>query len=73
MDDCFALVSFNGESENPNWDAAWDAATHISGQGWFAEIRIPLRLYRTFPEVGCVFHLHMPEAIAAAVERFLGS
>ena len=37
-----ALVSFNGESENPNWDAAWDAATRISGQGWCAEIRIPV-------------------------------
>lgn len=34
------------------------------------EIRIHLRLYRTFPEVGCVFHLHMPEAIAAAVGRW---
>jgi ribulose-5-phosphate 4-epimerase/fuculose-1-phosphate aldolase len=34
------------------------------------EIRIHLRLYRAFPEVGCVFHLHMPEAIAAAAARW---
>jgi len=34
------------------------------------EIRIHMRLYRTFPEVGCVFHLHLPEAIAAAVARW---
>jgi L-fuculose-phosphate aldolase len=34
------------------------------------EIRIHLRLYRSFPDVGCVFHLHMPEAIAAAEARW---
>jgi ribulose-5-phosphate 4-epimerase/fuculose-1-phosphate aldolase len=30
------------------------------------EIRLHLRLYSTFPEIGCVLHLHLPEAIAAA-------
>jgi L-fuculose-phosphate aldolase len=34
------------------------------------EIRIHRRLYQTFPEIGCIFHLHMPEAIAAAVARW---
>lgn len=34
------------------------------------EIRIHMRLYHTFPEVGCVFHLHLPEAIAAAEARW---
>jgi ribulose-5-phosphate 4-epimerase/fuculose-1-phosphate aldolase len=34
------------------------------------EIGIHMRLYRTFPEVGCVFHLHLPEAIAAAEARW---
>ena len=34
------------------------------------EIRIHLRLYRTFADVGCVFHLHLPEAIAAAAGRW---
>ncbi len=37
-----ALVSFNGESENPNWDGAWDAQTQINGDFWSAEIRIPV-------------------------------
>ncbi|MEN8229068.1 MAG: DUF5916 domain-containing protein [Bacteroidota bacterium] len=37
-----ALVSFNGESENPNWDGAWDAQTQINDDFWSAEIRIPL-------------------------------
>ncbi len=34
------------------------------------EIRIHLRLYRTYPDIGCIFHLHMPEAIAAAAGRW---
>lgn len=37
-----ALVSHNGESENPNWDGAWDAKTQITGSYWSAEIRIPV-------------------------------
>jgi len=37
-----ALVSYNGESENKNWDGAWDAQTQINGNLWSAEIRIPI-------------------------------
>jgi len=37
-----ALVSNNGESENPNWDGAWDAQTRIGDSFWSAEIRIPV-------------------------------
>ena len=37
-----ALVSYNGESENKNWDGAWDAQTQINGNSWSAEIRIPV-------------------------------
>jgi len=37
-----ALVSFNGEFENPNWDGAWDAKTQINESYWSAEIRIPV-------------------------------
>jgi len=37
-----ALVSNNGESENPNWDGAWDAQTRIGTDFWCAEIRIPV-------------------------------
>ncbi len=38
-----ALVSGQGESENANWDAAWESATARSASGWSAEIRIPVR------------------------------
>ena len=38
-----ALVSGNGESENSNWDTAWEAATARSATGWNAEIRVPIK------------------------------
>ena len=38
-----ALVSGQGESENANWDAAWESATTRTATGWTAEIRIPVR------------------------------
>ncbi|MFP5356041.1 MAG: DUF5916 domain-containing protein, partial [Gemmatimonadota bacterium] len=38
-----ALVAGQGESENANWDAAWEAATARTATGWSAEIRIPVR------------------------------
>ncbi|MCI0614617.1 carbohydrate binding family 9 domain-containing protein, partial [bacterium] len=37
-----ALVNPGGESENPNWDGIWEAATHISENGWSLEIRLPI-------------------------------
>ena len=37
-----ALVSFNGENENKNWDGAWDAGTRTGDGFWSAEIRIPV-------------------------------
>jgi ribulose-5-phosphate 4-epimerase/fuculose-1-phosphate aldolase len=30
------------------------------------EIRLHLRLYRTYPDLGAIFHLHLPEALGAA-------
>ena len=38
-----ALVSNQGEGENSNWDALWEAATSVSDSGWSAEIRIPVK------------------------------
>jgi hypothetical protein len=32
-----------GEGINANWDAIWEAATARDGNGWSAEIRIPIR------------------------------
>ena len=37
-----ALVEPGGESENPNWDGLWQAATSRDAGGWSLEIRIPV-------------------------------
>jgi hypothetical protein len=38
-----ALVANQGEGENANWDAVWEARTARTPNGWSAEIRIPLK------------------------------
>jgi DUF1365 family protein len=35
------LLVSGQESSNINWNGVWDAKTSITGDGWFAEIRIP--------------------------------
>jgi hypothetical protein len=44
-----ALVANQGESENPEWDGIWEAATARSDSSWSVEIRIPIKsiLFRT--------------------------
>lgn len=37
---------------NPEWDAHWDAATTITDQGWFAEMRIPFASLAFQDQVG---------------------
>lgn len=37
-----ALISSQGEGEDSNWDAAWEASTARTPTGWSAEIRIPV-------------------------------
>jgi len=38
-----ALVSNQGESENANWDAVWNAAAIRTANGWSAEFIIPVQ------------------------------
>jgi hypothetical protein len=35
------LVSDDGATLNGSWDTFWDAASTITGEGWFTEVRIP--------------------------------
>jgi hypothetical protein len=35
------LVSEDGAKNNESWDGHWDAKTSVTGEGWFAEVRIP--------------------------------
>lgn len=36
------LIEPGGESDNPDWDGIWEAATARGPTGWSAEIRIPI-------------------------------
>ncbi len=38
-----ALVTNQGQSENADWDAVWEAATARTSSGWSAEILIPVK------------------------------
>ena len=38
-----ALVANQGEGENSNWDAIWEAATSRDSHGWSVEISLPLK------------------------------
>jgi hypothetical protein len=46
-----ALVNPGGESENPEWDGIWEAATKRTATGWSAEIRIPVQTLSFNPEL----------------------
>jgi hypothetical protein len=37
-----ALIEPGGETDNPNWDGIWEAATRRTDRGWAVEIRIPI-------------------------------
>ena len=37
------LIAPGGESDDPNWDGLWEAATAHSSSGWSVEIRIPIQ------------------------------
>jgi len=36
------LINPGGESDNPDWDGIWEAATNRSSAGWSVEIKIPV-------------------------------
>jgi len=38
-----ALIANQGEGQNSDWDAVWEAATARTPNGWSAEIRIPAK------------------------------
>ena len=38
-----ALSTRHGESEDENWDAIWQAKTHIGKNYWSAEVKIPIK------------------------------
>ena len=40
------LISNDGDRWDGNWDPVWEGATHADGEGWTAEMRIPLSQLR---------------------------
>jgi hypothetical protein len=46
-----ALINPGGESENPDWDGIWEAATKRTAKGWTAEIRIPIQTLSFNPQL----------------------
>ena len=39
-----ALVADRGESENPDWNGAWEARTNVDAEGWTLEVRVPVAI-----------------------------
>lgn len=71
-----ALISSNGARFNKAWDGIWDGRARITKEGWFAELRIPVRTMATLPEVttwGFNYHRNIRrklEAVHWASARF---
>ncbi len=57
-----ALVMRQGEDENSQWDAVWDAETHIGGYGWSVEIHLPIKSL-TFQRGGTVWGFNIERRI----------
>jgi hypothetical protein len=45
------LINPGGESDNPDWDGIWDAATARLATGWSAEVRIPIQTLAFNPDL----------------------
>jgi len=61
-----ALITNQGEGENSNWDAIWEAATSRTDSGWTAEIRIPVASL-SFPAGRDVWAFNVQRRIQAAL------
>ncbi len=46
-----ALINPGGETENPDWDGIWEAATSRNGEGWSTEIWIPIQTVSFNPDL----------------------
>ncbi|MGE3618219.1 MAG: carbohydrate binding family 9 domain-containing protein, partial [Gemmatimonadales bacterium] len=62
-----ALITNQGEGENDDWDAVWEAATTVGDSGWTAEIRIPVKSL-TFPPGADQWAMNLERRIQAALE-----
>src|SRR4051812_45607815 len=65
------LVSDDGATLNGSWDTSWSAATTLTKDGWFAEIRIPFSSlgFRTDAEGKAVMGLTVTRLVSRMEER----
>jgi hypothetical protein len=61
------IINPGGESENADWDAIWDAATHRDAGGWSVEIRIPIQSVSFNPALR-QWHFNVQRRIQRALE-----
>ena len=61
------LINPGGESDNPDWDGIWEAATARTPTGWSVEIRIPVQSL-SFPKGGREWHFNLERRIQRRLE-----
>lgn len=63
-------ISGDAQVYNESWNAVWDVATRVTGEGWFAEVRIPLATFGFQPRDGrVVMGLSVTRLVARSNER----
>lgn len=62
-----ALVNPGGETDNPDWDGIWEAATARTPEGWTAEIRIPIQTLSFRPDARA-WHFNVQRRIQGRLE-----
>jgi hypothetical protein len=61
------VINPGGESDNPEWDGIWDAATSRNANGWTAEIWIPFLTLNFKPDLRS-WHFNVQRRIQALLE-----
>lgn len=66
------LVSDDGTTTNDNWDSFWTAATRVTDEGWFVEVRIPFSSlgFQTDEHGRAVMGLTLTRLISRTGERW---
>jgi hypothetical protein len=62
-----ALVANQGEGQNANWDAIWEAATFVNDSAWSVEIRIPIKSL-SFPAGESSWSFNVQRRVQSALE-----
>lgn len=64
------LISGN-ESANIDWNGVWDVRTTVTGQGWFAEIRIPFNSLQFRKDAAHLWSINFERNIRSKNEQVL--